>query len=152
MPSAPGLLLHHARLAGGGSADRQLLAAALERVSLPALGLPPRATLVLGRVIAPAPLAREGSPEPFARRLEESLRRRAAAARRGPAGGGGGDWLFEDEEALEVALVAAWLDRTATAATLLRMVAGSGAPEPRIRWRRAILTDGERAARTLARL
>jgi len=141
------MLIQHARLRGGQPADRPRLAAALERVSLSALGLPPRATLVLGRVVAPAPLPREGSPEPFVRRLEETLRRCVAAARHG-----GGGWLFEDEATLEVALVAAWLERTASSATLLRLVAGGAAPELRLRWRRAILPDGDAAARTISRL
>jgi hypothetical protein len=149
MPSA-GLIVRHARLIGGRLADRERLVAIFDRVSLPALGLPSRTTLVLDKVVAPMPLALDRSLEGIVRQLEESLRRRAANARRTRKASRDGDWLFESEEDLEIALVAAWLNGNSPA--LLRTVTGSSMPDLRLRWRRTILTDGERAARTVARL
>ena len=151
MPAA-GLTVRHARLTGARADDRERLIAALDRVSLPALGLPSRGTLVLGRVVAPAPLALDRSPEGFVRQLEESLRRRAAHARRGRAGTGDGDWLFEDEAELDIALVAAWRERGTTASALLQTVTGTVTPDLRMRWRRSIFTDGGRAILAVSRL
>jgi hypothetical protein len=150
---APGLTIRAARVIGGktvGGRDR--LTQALGHVSLAALGIGPRATLVLGRVTAPRPLTADGGSVPFARGLEEGLRQRAARARHDRSGANAdGDWLFEDVEAVEVALVAAALAPGPRPAWLASL---TGTPTPNIaaRWRRHILTDGLAAARIIARL
>lgn len=142
-----GFTIGRARLAGGHAGDRERLSAAIDRVSLAAIGLSPRAMLILRRFAAPRPLAHSGALDGFVGSIETSLRERAAAARSGRAGD---DLYFDDEDAIDLALVRLTLTSQGPLPAWAALLPGGG--EPMARWRRTILTEPARLSPLVARL
>ncbi len=127
------------------------MARAVEPVTPATLGLSPRATLIVRRVTLRTPLPRNGSVDEFGTSLRDELRARIVTARRGRTTSADADLLFEDDAALEAAIVADWLDRS-PGASRPWWVPVVGATPPPERWRRGVFRDARSLPRILSRL
>jgi hypothetical protein len=134
--------LHNARVH-----DAPRLTRALDQVTPASIGLRPRATLIVRRLALRTPLSRIGPADRFVAGLRDDLRARLVSARRGQ-GSDQDDLLFEDDVALEAAIIVAWLD--GGPAPSWTHAIGAGAPLAR--WRRHILSDLQLLSRIIARL
>jgi hypothetical protein len=137
--------LHNARLH-----DASRLTRALDQLKPASIGLSPRATLIVRRLAPATPLARSGSTDRFVAGLRDDLRARIVSARRGSARDDE-DLFFEDDVALETALVREWL-RASVAGTRRSWTHVIDAGTPLTRWRRHILPDDVLLPRVIARL
>ncbi len=147
----PAVAIRRARLSNADGYTRERLVHALGGVSLAAAGVPPRATLIVRRLVMTTPLPRRGNPDVFAATLRDALRERVVTARRSSDGNDDADILFEDDAALEAAIVVDWLD-FATSITRAWWVAVVGPAPPLERWRRVVLHDVRILPRIVARL
>lgn len=146
-----GLRLDRATVRRAVPGDRERLIAALAPLSPAATGIPASATLVVRKLTMPVPLPRSGSPDHFAATLRDQLRARLAGAVRGSHRPADADYLFEDDAALEVAIVADWLAApSSTGRRWWTSVVGTAAPLER--WRRHLLLDVTRLPHIVARL
>lgn len=143
----PALRVDRARLAHARPGDRARMASALERASPAATGVAERALLLVRRVRVDRPLG--AGVEGFAGELIARIRAARASARRG-AIGAGESLYFEDETALECAIVAVALGGGPLPELLRRAIPDSATPQ--LRWRRRILADGDKLPRLIMAL
>ncbi|AQR73129.1 hypothetical protein [Sphingomonas sp. LM7] len=142
-----GLRVDRARLANARPGDRDRLASAFERVTPAATGVTDRGLLLIRRIRMARPLG--AGMDGFASELIDRIRAEKAAASRNISGAGNSLW-FEDEVALEIAIVRAWLAGETLPAVIRRAVPHSDTP--RLRWRREILADARKLPRVIAAL
>lgn len=138
-PARPALRVDRVRLANARAGDRARLAQALAMASPAATGVADRALLLVRRMRVDRPLA--AGAEGFAGELIDRIRAAKTSARQGVMGAGD-SLYFEDETALEQAIVAATLDGAKLPELVRRAIPDSEAPQ--LRWRRRILSDARK--------
>jgi hypothetical protein len=144
------LTVARARLRGASTDDRRALEAALQRVDLARLGLPPRSVLYVPR-LAPAARLRRRDPGPLGAAVENALAREAREAVRFTGGGPAGRALLFDSEADFFAwMLDGWLRRIPEPQAALSALAGPRTPEAFVV--REILGRGELLPALFARL
>ena len=107
-----------------------------------------RALLLIPKMRVDRPLA--AGVEGFANELIDRIRAAKVAARRGKPDAGSGICFFEDEVAVEIAIVRAWLAGERLPEGLRRAVPLGDTPV--MRWRRHLLADHRRLPRLIAAL
>lgn len=129
-----------ARVRNGGPGDAARLRRACAQATPGATGVPEKALLVIANLRSDRPLARTG--EAFAAALIASIRARKRSARRGGAISDTDDVYFEDDDALETALVTSTLAGDRLPAVLVAAIPDLA--QPLTRWRRHVLRDPRR--------
>ena len=133
--------LHNARVRDGPRLGR-----VLDQLTPASIGIKPQSTLIVRHLALRTPLSRTGSADRFIAAVRDDLRARFVSAQRGRKDDH--DFFFEDDVALETAIVAAWLAPNSGPS----WVHAIGAATPLTRWRRTILPDHQLLPRILARL
>jgi len=150
-PSAA-LEIGRASLRGGHAGDRAVLETALEQVDLTAIGLAPRALLLVRRIAPSARLGQGRIAAHFAASVTGALRTQLERARRpGESAGDDDALLFIDEAELAAWLIGGWL-RGATNAQRQWWPRLIGTTDPQVWWRRTLLRDARLLPRVIARL
>lgn len=144
----PAVRIDRARLAHARPGDRQRLASALDLASPAATGVAERALLLIPRMRVDRPLA--DGVEGFANELIDRIRAAKVDARHGRPGAGADICFFEDEVAVEIAIIRFWLAGERLPEGLRRAVPLGDAPV--MRWRRYLLADHRRLPRIIAAL
>lgn len=143
----PALRVDRARIANARPGDRARLAHALAMASPAATGVAEHALLFVRRLRVDRPLG--AGVEGFAGELIDRIRAAKTSARCGSLGSGE-SLYFEDEIALECAIVAAGLGAVPLPDVVRRAIPDS--ETPLLRWRRRILSDGRKLSRSIAAL
>lgn len=133
----PAVLVQRARVRNAGQGDRARLEMALDAASPAATGVSEHTLLLIRRLRIERPLALVGQ-EAFAGELIDRIRAAKVTARR-DHGGPQDDLYFEDEIALELAIIRSWLGGERLVQAVRKAVNGSA--EPLTRWRRTLLSD-----------
>lgn len=133
----PAVLVQRARVRNAVQGDRARLEMALDAASPAATGVSEHALLLIRRLRIERPLALVGQ-EAFAGELIDRIRAAKVTARR-DHGGPQDDLYFEDEIALELAIIRTWLGGERLAQTVRKAIDWSA--EPVTRWRRKLLGE-----------
>ena len=144
----PAVRVDRARLANARPGDRQRLASAFDLASPAATGVAERALLLIPKCGSIVPLA--AGVEGFANELIDRIRAAKVAARRGAPAAASGICFFEDDVAVEVAIVRAWLAGERLPEGLRRAVPLGDTPV--MRWRRHLFADHRKLPRVIAAL
>jgi hypothetical protein len=144
----PAVRVDRARLAHARPGDRQRLASALDLASPAATGVAERALLLIPKMRVDRPLAH--GVEGFANELIDRIRAAKVAARHGRPGAVPDICFFEDEVAVEVAIVRLWLAGERQPEGLCRAVPLADAPV--MRWRRHLFADHRKLPRVISAL
>ncbi|UVO51109.1 hypothetical protein M0208_11475 [Sphingomonas sp. SUN019] len=144
----PSVQVDEASVRNARPGDRARIERALESASPAATAVPARALLLIRHLRVETPLGR-GDGARFAAELVDRVRAAKVGAGRG-APNSAGDVYFEDDVALEIALVRAWLGGAPLPA-VLRDALPDGAT-PVLRWRKRIFGDGQLSPRLIVAL
>lgn len=144
----PSVQVDEANVRHSRPGDRARIERALESVSPAATAVPARALLLIRHLRVETPLGRDDGAR-FAAELVDRVRAAKVGAGR-CAPNSAGDIYFEDDVALEVALVRAWLGGARLPKVLCDAVPDSATPV--LRWRKRVFGDGQLSPRMIVAL